>query len=238
MLRVNRAPQALKAKSDTQLFGSRIATTEKRPKFESPLQDLQNAPPTKRLIDEEKYFTARFSPVHRPGPAHYILADVNEPLRLLTEHRYANRDRNTLWWYVEKAAVSPKAIVRNHCANKIRHTFVEALKAHGYAKDGKPAAADAEDAPKKEPLRGFLRLQARPAVVTGKGTDIRKQCFAVVEAIVAHRDKLDRPLDTRQPNLDRKRDFGNRPSTRERKPNPHDSRAVFTPSKSKKPKKP
>ncbi|KAK2745550.1 cytidine monophosphate (UMP-CMP) kinase 1, cytosolic [Myotisia sp. PD_48] len=112
----------------------------------------------KRLaVPNIKHFTLQYSPHNIEDPLHTKIATRLGFLRQKYDHLLSQKEYGTLWQHYRAGSpFGSKAVVRTTCQNRSRAAFRQALRAHGFHRDGKPIVEETDQP--KEGLRGTLYI--------------------------------------------------------------------------------
>lgn len=146
-------------------------------------------PPLRQLaLPGTSSFVVHYSPVPRPTQASFdVLGDKFHPIHLKTKRKYAEKDRNTLWWNsIVYASVASKSVLRSWCCRRLRLAFSTALKESGFDSEGRvlPGTVGQAGTHRKTGLKGSLTLTARPALLTAKFAVVQQSARDALGAVV------------------------------------------------------
>lgn len=138
-----------------------------------------------RMVRGTSLFTAIHNLTYKPGPSgERIIEEVYHPLHLQTKRKYEARERTGLWWHaLVGTSVSPRRVVRNWCARRMRNAFKEALGARGMDEYGR-VKIDGRGISSPPLVRGYMRMQASPKTLTANNAMLRKECLAVLDEVI------------------------------------------------------
>ncbi|KAF2257276.1 hypothetical protein BU26DRAFT_513978 [Trematosphaeria pertusa] len=143
-----------------------------------------------------KTFKVSYSPDYTTFIIHHILSDSQHPLYELRKREYEKRKNEGLWWHVTTFLdLSKSGVVRSWCRRRLRNAFTEELKARGFNEHGKLVKKEAlkglqdrlGELPKNEEglsLKGSVRLQVLPALISAKYADVRQETGKLVDILL------------------------------------------------------
>ena len=97
---------------------------------------------------------------------HHLVGFIAQPIVLqprhilyrATKHRYDNRPTDCLWWSVSANPLGGKKVIRSWTARRVRQAIIEALKARGFDRDGRPVRDSGATHTGSIPLTGTVRV--------------------------------------------------------------------------------